>query len=327
MRPPEFWQHDGAAGRLLAPLGAVYAAAGRWRRRHQRPVDPGVPVVCVGNVTAGGTGKTPAALALAALLAEAGRRVAFVSRGHGGRERGPLGVDPARHDAAAVGDEPLLLAARAPTWIARDRAAGARAAVAAGADAIVLDDGHQNGRLVKRLSLLVVDAGYGIGNGRVHPAGPLREPWHEGLARADALLLVDPADGEPAAPLPPLPADLPVLQARLEPLPDAMALAGQRVLAFAGIGRPAKFFATLSGLGAEVAAAHAFADHHRFAPEQVMALVEEAHALGALPVTTEKDHVRLPAEARAMVRPVRVELVFRTPDRVADLLARALRDG
>ena len=327
MRPPEFWQHDGGAGRLLAPLGAVYAAAGRWRRRHQAPFDPGVPVVCVGNVTAGGTGKTPAALALAALLAEGGRRVAFVSRGHGGRERGPLSVDPARHDAAAVGDEPLLLAARAPTWIARDRAAGARAAAAAGADVIVLDDGHQNASLVKRLSLLVVDAGYGIGNGRVHPAGPLREPWQEGLERADALLLVGPADGEPPAPLPALPADLPVLRARLEPLPDAMALAGQRVLAFAGIGRPAKFFATLRGLGAEIAAAHAFADHHRFAPERIMALVEEAHALGAVPVTTEKDHVRLPAEARAMVRPVRVELVFRAPDRVAGLLARALGDG
>jgi len=324
VRPPEFWRHDGWAAHLLAPLGLVYAAAGRWRRRRGAAFDPGVPVICVGNAVAGGAGKTPTAIAIVALLRGMGRRPHLLSRGYGGRLAGPVRVDPARHTAAEVGDEPLLLAAAAPAWVARDRAAGARAAVAAGADTLVLDDGFQNGALSQRLALLVLDGGAGVGNGRVHPAGPLREPWREAVARAAALVLVEPAGAAPRAPLPPLPAGLPLLCARLLPTPAALAFAGRRVFAFAGIGRPEKFFETLAELGAEVVGRIGFPDHHRYDVDETMRLVEQAAAARAEPVTTAKDWVRLPGQARAMVRPVPVELVFERPGEVEALLRRGL---
>ncbi len=179
MRAPEFWQSDGALARLLAPLGAAYGLAGRLRRARARPAACGVPVVCIGNLVAGGAGKTPVALAVAGRLQDQGRAVQLLTRGYGGRARGPLRVEPGRQGAAEVGDEALLLAARAPTWVARDRAAGAAAAVAAGAEVLVMDDGFQNPALAKDLSLLVVDGASGFGNGRVMPAGPARRrsPW------------------------------------------------------------------------------------------------------------------------------------------------------
>ncbi len=194
MRPPEFWDHR--VGRAsapllragLAPLSWLITAAGRWRWRRATPAKAPVPVICIGNVTLGGTGKTPLALALAALLQAQGHRPVFLSRGHGGRARGPLVVDPDRHDAALVGDEALLLAAAAPAIIARDRVAGARLAAAQNADLIIMDDGFQNPALHKDASLLVLDTQAGLGNGRVFPAGPLREPLADALARADALV-------------------------------------------------------------------------------------------------------------------------------------------
>jgi len=320
MQAPAFWHHGGAAAWLLAPLSWLYDAGGRARRALARPQQAGVPVICIGNLTAGGSGKTPTALAIAARLQARGARPHFLSRGYGGRLRGPLRVDPERHTAADVGDEPLLLARQAPTWIARDRVAGAAAAVAAGADAIVMDDGFQNPHLAKDLSLLVIDQGYGLGNGRVHPAGPLREAAGRGFARADGAVLLL-AEDRPPAPLA-LPPALPVLPARLLPAPEAQRLAGQRVLAFAGIGRPARFFATLLGLGVELVAARAFPDHYPFAPDEIMALVEEAHAAGAVPVTTAKDHVRLPPDARAMVQWIEVGLAFDDEAGCAALLDR-----
>ncbi|NYZ11365.1 tetraacyldisaccharide 4'-kinase [Azospirillum sp. RWY-5-1] len=321
MRTPGFWYRPaGALAALLAPLGMAYGLGGRLRMGSAMPVQAGVPVVCVGNLVAGGAGKTPVALAVMDGLARRGIAAHFLTRGHGGRERGPLRVDPGRHDHAAVGDEALLLARRAPCWLARDRAAGAAAAVADGAEGIVMDDGFQNPGLAKDLSLVVVDGGAGFGNGRLIPAGPLREPVARGLARADALVIL----GHDETRVSDSAGALPILRARLEPAPEAQDLRGRTVLAFAGIGRPAKFFETLRRLGAVVAAAIPFPDHHPYAPEEAMRLLELAQAAGAIPVTTEKDAVRLPAEVRDQVQVVRVSVSWENPSLLDGLLARIL---
>ena len=261
---PPFWgRPPGLVADLLSPIGAVCDAAGRLRRAMSRSYRPPVPVVCVGNLVAGGAGKTPVALALADWLVERGVPAHFVTRGYGGRLRGPMRVDPIRHDALAVGDEALLLALRAPCWVARARSAGVRAAVAAGAGAILFDDGFQNPTVDKTLALVVVDAAYGFGNGRVIPAGPLRENLRGGLARADAVVLVagggDASDTERLL----IAQGMPTLRAVLAPV-GGERLIGSCFLAFAGIGRPEKFFATLQALGAVLVGARAFPDHHRF---------------------------------------------------------------
>jgi tetraacyldisaccharide 4'-kinase len=327
VNPPAFWSRPpddpGLSARLLAPAAALWTVAARARRAGARPFRAPIPVVCVGNLTAGGAGKTPTAVALLEALAAAGRAPHAVSRGHGGLERGPWRVDPARDAAARVGDEPLLLAAFAPAWVARDRAAGVAAAAAAGAGVAVLDDGHQNPGVAKDLSLVVVDAAAGFGNGRVIPAGPLREPVAEGLARAHAVVLVG-GDADAARTLTLWPAlgASPVLRARLAPLPTGLPLDGADVVAFAGIGRPAKFFDTLRAMGARVVAAHGFPDHAPYAPAILRRLAAEARAADAMLVTTEKDAARLPPWFRPEAMAVPVRLRWDDPAAAAALLAR-----
>lgn len=321
MRPPAFWTgpREAFAARLLAPFAALAAAAAA--RRVARPgFRASVPVICCGNVTLGGAGKTIVALDLVQRLGLRGRRVHVLLRGYGGAARGTRRVRPG-DDSALVGDEALLLAAVAPTWTGADRAASARAAIAAGADALVLDDGLQNPMLMKDLSLLVIDGGSGFGNGRVMPAGPLREPVSAGAGRCQAGVLIGPDRTNAASALPP---GLPLLRARLIPAPGVAALAGRPVLAFAGIGRPEKFFATLTEAGAHVVAAVPFPDHHPYRAAEIRRLLDRAARLRAVPVTTAKDAVRLPPTLRAGIEVARVSLAWDDPAALDAVLATML---
>ena len=324
MRTPDAWSRKGAVSTMLLPVSWLYGLATAQRVRRAPRYLPPMPAICIGNLTAGGAGKTPVVLSLARWFLERGRQPFAVSRGYGGRMTGPVRVDPALHTAREVGDEPLLLAGTLPTVVARDRAAGARAAIEAGADILLLDDGHQNPAIAKALSLVVVDGGFGFGNGRPIPSGPLREPVGRGLARADAVIVVG-ADSTGAAHRCRQEAGgLPLLEARFAPTAAAMALQGRKVVAFAGIGRPDKFFDTVKEIGADPVEAMAYPDHHPFPESEIMFICEVAQERGAIPVCTEKDYMRLPPDARLMVTPVPVTLEWRDPDALDRLLAPVL---
>lgn len=301
MRAPSFWRHKGAAALLLAPLGKLYGASVAFKAAIAKPYRTPMPVICVGNLTAGGSGKTPVAIAVGQMLAARGKKPIFLTRGYGGKERGSALVKE-HHSARLMGDEALLLARTAPTIVSSDRAIGAALAVNEKADVIVMDDGHQNFALAKDLSLVVIDGAARVGNGMVLPAGPLREPVAQGLKRADAVIIM--GEGSP---------DLagyggPVLRAWLEPLPHD--LAGRKVLAFAGIGRPKKFFETLTAVGALVEDTESFADHYYYRPDDLAGLRARAKARGAQLVTTEKDLVRIPPEQRKDIAVLAVRARF-----------------
>jgi tetraacyldisaccharide 4'-kinase len=308
MRPPRFWNNPadapGLLARVLQPLGMLYAGA-TARRVAAEGYRAGVPVICVGNLNVGGTGKTPTTIALLARI----KGAHVVSRGYGGALQGPVRVDAQRHTADQVGDEPLLLAAFAPTWVAKDRAIGVRAAEQAGARVILLDDGFQNPSVHKDLSLIVVDAARGFGNGLCLPAGPLREPVSAGLARAHALLSIGAPDAQAQfAATWGATIRIPHLRGAVKPLRMGMDWHGQRVLAFAGIAHPEKFFASLQAEGANVVHAVSLDDHQPLSDTLLRRLEAEAAGLGAQLVTTEKDQVRLPPAFRHKVLAMVVRL-------------------
>ncbi|NBC20270.1 MAG: tetraacyldisaccharide 4'-kinase [Alphaproteobacteria bacterium] len=323
MKPPYFWSSEldpksreaaPVTRALLTPVSALYGAALGWKLARAQPHRAGPGVICVGNLTVGGVGKTPVVAAIRARLAGLGLRAASLSRGYGGRLKGPLRIDPARHDAGDVGDEPVMLAAGGEAWISRDRPTGAEAMDAAGVEVLVMDDGHQNPSLHKDLSILVIDAGAPFGNGHLLPKGPLREPVARGLARCDAIVLM----GEGACPDTVSAAGRPVLRARLEP---RLAPPPGALVAFAGIGRPQKFFDSLAAAGAELSETVPYPDHHAYSAKETDWLERLAGERGARLVTTEKDHVRLDGQMRERVLAWPVEACFEDDAALDALLA------
>ncbi|MCA1363268.1 tetraacyldisaccharide 4'-kinase [Bradyrhizobium sp. IC3069] len=313
MREPAFWYRPRSLqSYALWPLGALYGAF-TARRMLRQGVDAGIPVICVGNYHVGGAGKTPTVLALTKLLRELGETPVVLSRGYGGRLKGPVMVDRERHDAADVGDEPLMMSRDVPVVVARDRLDGVALAKSQGATVILMDDGFQNPALFKDASLIVIDGERGLGNGEVFPAGPLRAPLAAQLARTDALVLI--GDGNAANDVAAEIAkrNKPELRARLKP--DAASLAqllGKRVFAFAGIGDPERFFRTLRASGIDVVRTRAFADHHMFSEGEIAALAAEAQREQLTLVTTEKDLARLRVSAGVPdgIVPFAVQLEF-----------------
>lgn len=321
MKAPEFWfQPNAPLGKLLSPLGYAYRLAGALNGSRTRPARVDATVICVGNLVAGGAGKTPVAMSIAETLKHEG--LVFLTRGYGGRQAGPVRVSPQFHTSADVGDEALLLARTAPTWIARDRAAGAIAAIKDGAQLIVMDDGYQNPSLTKDIGIVVVDGETGFGNGRIIPAGPLREPLVQGLARADAMVIV--GDDHTGTAKKKTRASLPVLSGRILAAVDQADWSGRRVVAFAGIGRPEKFFDTLDTIGCEVVASHAFADHHAYSHSEIARICAEADAGDATPITTEKDAVRLPSILKDRVEALPVKFVWDDPAALEDFLTKKI---
>ncbi len=331
MRAPDFWSRKtGIAAVSLMPFSWIYGAVSAYRMRRKPRYRPNIPVICVGNFTVGGAGKTPTALAVAELVRQTGKPPYFLTRGYGGRLAGPIVVDPARHGAVDVGDEALLLSRAAPTIIAKNRAAGAALAAAEGAGAIIMDDGFQNPSVGKALTLVVVDTVAGLGNGRVIPAGPLRAPLNSQLTLTDAVVLIGSGIAAGPVQLAARAHGVTTTSARLRPV-RGFNFAGRRVLAYTGIGRPEKFFSMLEDCGADVVARRAFADHHPFNDSEAAALIEAAARDDLALVTTEKDHVRLAVTPEGPRRQLReqsavlgVECVFEDLTGVTAMIAKNL---
>lgn len=328
MKPPRFWD-SGLDPRsreaapmtrvLLSPLSALYVWGIRRKLRRATPEHPPVPVICVGNVTVGGVGKTPIVRAIRELLTSKGQRTASLSRGYGGQDPGPLKVDPSVHTAEDVGDEPLMMASDGESWIGRDRPVAAAAMAADGVDVIIMDDGHQNPSLAKTLSLVAIDSHAPFGNGYCLPKGPLREPVADALARADGVLLVGTG---------PVPTELaefqrPVLRVTLQPI---QAPPGGPIVAFAGIGRPEKFFDSLTAAGANLKEAVGYPDHHAYSGSELGFLNRLAADYGAKLITTDKDLARLKAGDREGILSWPIEAIFEEPEGLDVLLQGALED-
>lgn len=303
MKTPKFWTDKGLISTILTPLGWLYGAATTIRFKSCKPFQVPCPVICVGNLTAGGTGKTPVSLAVAKLLKNKGKNPFFITRGYGGKIKNVI-VDTGRHTAKQVGDEPLLLAAEAPVAVNPDRGAAARLACAAGADCLIMDDGFQNPNLHKDLSFLVFDGKYGAGNGRIIPAGPLRESFKAGLSRAQALIII----GEDRHKLAQK-SQLPVFYADIEEIKPQET--GKKVLAFAGIGHPSKFYNSLQKCGMKIAQTADFPDHHFYTRAELQSLLDTAFKEDLEIYTTSKDYVKIPADMRTYFQVLPIRIVWR----------------
>lgn len=321
MRAPNFWDRPTSwQSSLLAPLGLIYAKATARRITKANPIQIAIPVISVGNINVGGTGKTPTVIAIVERLRDLYHKPHIITRGYGGSFEGPVLVDPAIHNADQVGDEPLLLSAFADVWVSKDRALGAIEAQKAGATVAVLDDGHQNPSLQKDLSIVVVDATHGFGNGQCLPAGPLREPIHVGLTRADIILSIGPRDAQNSFSSANTDIRIPHLTATLEPLKTGMDWTDTKAFAFAGIGHPEKFFETLRNLGVNLVHTEPLDDHQKLSSSLLTRFQADARSKGAQLVTTEKDAVRLPPSFRSQVITLPVRLVFEDDEPLIEAL-------
>lgn len=331
LETPSWWYRDrGVVASALSPIGALYGRIAEARAARVMPYRSRLPVICIGNFAAGGGGKTPTAIAVARLLKELGTKPCFLTRGYGGASKVETFVSKGM-SAAEAGDEPLLLAEHAPTMISVDRVVGAKAIEHTDATVIVMDDGFQNPSLAKDLSLIVVDAASGIGNGLMIPAGPLRAPLEVQIARADALMVIGSGDKATALVDAFRARAKPVLKARIAPVQDARWLGVLPVIGFAGIARPEKFFATLKANGARIIDERSYPDHYRYSARQARSLLREARDYKAMLITTEKDWVRLPdeagtpqAELKFRSRPFPIAIEFDNGAAVKDLLTRTL---
>jgi len=316
MKTPKFWNYNNIISWLLLPFSLCYFL-GFWARKNfTKPEKLSIPVICIGNLTAGGAGKTPVALAIGEMLKEKGIKAFYISRGYGGSQKEPLLVDAKIHDTKLVGDEPLLLAQILPTIVGKNRAQTANFAAQNGAEIIIMDDGFQNPTIHKDISIIVVDRHLSFGNEKLLPAGPLREPVSAGLARADALIMVNPASFIPTH----LPENLPVFIARTKAKNSMLALSSKKIIAFCGIAHPQKFYTMLSESGAEIIAKKSFADHHFYTNSDIDFLREMAKNEQAILVTTSKDAARLPADFKSEIIVAEMELLFENKEKLEELI-------
>ncbi|OSQ39595.1 tetraacyldisaccharide 4'-kinase [Thalassospira mesophila] len=323
MHAPDFWQNNGFLARALAPLSRLWRAGAAWKAATTPAFHPGCKVICLGNFTVGGAGKTPSAQAIQAILRDLGHSPHFLSRGYGGTISGPHRVDLTTDTATQVGDEPLLLARCGPTWISRDRACGARAIKSAGADVIIMDDGLQNPSVIKDFAIVVIDGATGFGNGRVMPAGPLRETTQSGFSKVAAAIIIGPDQTGISQRIP---AHVAVFSAQIcAQNPDEFT--GQNVVAFAGIGRPEKFYQSLRDCNANIVAARDFADHHMYKPGEIQDLQGLAQQHGAHLVTTEKDLVRLPLALQHDIKTLRIALEFDDLHGIKEIIKTVFANG
>jgi tetraacyldisaccharide 4'-kinase len=322
-KQPDFWYiRNSACKKVLSPLSVFYQYGILVSQLFHSVQEINVPVICVGNLVVGGAGKTPTVLSIADILKSLGKKVHILTRGYGGKERGPILLDLDCHNAELVGDEPLLLAQSSPTWVSKDRVLGAHAAVKAGAEIILMDDGFQNLSLRKDLSFLVVDGTYGFGNECMIPAGPLREPIEGGIARADVVVVV----GDDLYGVAKYVSSKPIIKAIFVPDKQSVQLVADRpVIAFAGIAHPDKFFNSVVSAGGQILHRQTFQDHHRFRQDEIQSLLEKANTHNALLLTTDKDHVRLSPEAKRFVSSFKVSLKFKHVDDLIKLLKPVLK--
>ena len=323
MHAPDFWQKNGFLAHILSPASWIGRAGAAWRQATTTASHPGCKVICLGNFTVGGAGKTPSAQALQAILRDLGHTPHFLSRGYGGSLSGPHQVTIKTDTAMQVGDEPLLLARLGPAWISQNRAAGARAIKQAGADVIIMDDGLQNPGVIKDLGIVVIDGATGFGNGRVMPAGPMRETLQSGFAKVGAAIIIG---HDKTGVQKHIPAHIPVFTAKIV-VQNPTGFAGQKVVAFAGIGRPEKFYQSLRDCNADIVGTHDFADHHMYKPDEIQALQGLAQKHGAQLVTTEKDLVRLPFAAQNTIKTLRIALEFDDMAGVINLIKTVFANG